>query len=684
MLKSNYNIDPSIDLKKKLLKNKLDIEAPTTTEVESTIEESNPGYINKSKENNNFSIAKQAVKNKYYRAGNFDIIQHANYKIEKAKEKLAADLENIVSQSGTYNSGSGTYSKDNSIDFKKYNQLVKDAKKLNVVLPDSKSITIDNLPNLVQSVRASNPNRIEGRPEKYGYTREEFDAEINKNIPVDNGLVGAIENGTAVVGETPEEKIVNQKAAAAKAAQDAKILAEKNKPFDNTELLNKFNDDGMFSDPKFQYTPGEREIPFDALIGLTTGLIGATAADDVDIKYRDEQISEGMLQYAQDIAKIKNMGLDPSIEAGLKMKLADAYQTGLDNIVRASNGNRNLVLGNQGQLDKARMNGVVEIAAMDVDRTDKAMAAFGEVQQYINEFESRKDISNNERQYGEDKQKQVAGAQLAQQGMSSFIDAIQNAKENGPGSMNDMRRQMFQFNATGILPNAKPGEIGSAEYKETKKVEAQLFQTKKRTYADWINSKNRDEQDIINNILQKNPQLNPNINKQTEFSELEKLYNDVSGTDEYKSEYQKSKGISELTTNNLETKADEMLGKTPKETPVKEKKYLENIDDPIQIMPITTAPLPSTSKQIVKDKYSPVIVTSEKLPNATLTQQLANGANNKPTGVNSIDPVVLENQKRMDNAMNQIDEINKAAAEREIIFNQKQAESEQRLNSLMQ
>jgi len=61
MLKSNYNIDPSIDLKKKLLKNKLDIEAPTTTEVESTIEESNPGYINKSKENNNFSIAKQAA-----------------------------------------------------------------------------------------------------------------------------------------------------------------------------------------------------------------------------------------------------------------------------------------------------------------------------------------------------------------------------------------------------------------------------------------------------------------------------------------------------------------------------------------------------------------------------------------------------------------------------------------------
>jgi hypothetical protein len=37
-----------------------------------------------------------------------------------------------------------------------------------------------------------------------------------------------------------------------------------------------------------------------------------------DIEHRDEQISEGVIQYAADIAKIKDMGLSPEIEGDLK------------------------------------------------------------------------------------------------------------------------------------------------------------------------------------------------------------------------------------------------------------------------------------------------------------------------------------------------------------------------------
>lgn len=457
---------------------------------------------------------------------------------------------------------------------------------------------------------------------KYGKTKDEYDAEVDKNTPADTGVAADIENGTTV--ETPEEKKKREQAEADQKKKDAEILAAKNKPFEGSDILDKYNTPEEWADPQFQYSPGKAKIPFDALIGLTTGLVGAAEADDVEIKYRDEQISEGMLLYAQDLAKIKNMGLPPEIEGGLKMKLQDAYQTGLENIVRASNGNRNLVLGNQGQLDKARMSGLVEIAAMDIERSDKAMAAFGEVQQYINEFDSKRDIANNERKYQEDQKRQMSGMQLAQQGMSSFIDAIQNAKENAPGSVNDMKRQYFQFATTGLLPNAKPGEIGSPEYKEAKKLEREIFKGKKQTYADWINTKTMDEKDIINNILKKNPQMDLMVNGKADFEELKSYYDKVSGTDEYKSEYQKSKGISELTTTKIDETSKEIKGEKPAEEKVVEKQHVASKSDPITF---------------TKEKYpvAPTIVTTEKISEGSLLNQLVRGANGQETGINTLE-----------------------------------------------
>lgn len=463
---------------------------------------------------------------------------------------------------------------------------------------------------------------------KYGKTKDEYDTEVGSNTPQDSGnggLVDDIVNDTAKDGGTTTD--------------DKKTIA-KPKPFEGSALLNSLTAPDEWADPKFEYVAGKGKMPFDALIGLTTGIVGAAQADDVHIKYRDEQISEGMLQYAQDIAKIKNMGLSPEIEGGLKMKLQDAYQTGLTNIVRASNGNRNLVLGNQGQLDKARMSGIVEMAALDVDRTDKAMAAFGEVQQYINDFDSRRDIANNERKYTEDKFKRQAGMEVAQQGMSNFIDAIKNAKENAPGSMNDMRRQWFQFNATGILPNAEEGKVGSLSYKKAKEVEREVFKGKKRTYRDWVNGKTAEEKDVIHNILTKNPNLNPDINKKTEFKELEDFYNDVSGNDEYKSDFYKSKGISELTNSKVNAEAEKITAEPKEVLPIeKEKQHIESLDSEIK----TVTPL-ATSREIVKPKYSPEIVTTKKLPDTVLQQDQANMANEKPSGVNSLIPENIQKE----------------------------------------
>ena len=561
---------------------------------------------------------RQAIKNKYYRAGNFGIINKEADNFHRRQLQFIDDVEEATAEQLK-----GKREGVTAFNPTKYIALQKKAKEYGFVLPkydlSSESIPENFGETVVSQLKSIVKSKYEPNVEKYGYTREEYDAEVLKNTPKDTGIAADIENGT--VPETAKEKADKLKVEAdAKAKADAE-LAKKNRPFEGSDLLNKFKEPGEFVDPQFQYVPGKQQIPFDALIGLTTGMMGAAAADDVEIKYRDEKISEGMLLYAQDIAKIKNMGLPPEIEGGLKMKLQDAYQTGLENIVRASNGNRNLVLGNQGQLDQARMNGLVEIAAMDVERSDKAMAAFGEVQKYINEFDSKRDIANNERKYQEDQKTQMAGMQLAQQGMSNFIDAIQKAKENGPGSMNDMKRQYFQFATTGLLPNAKEGAVGSPEYKAAIKAKNDLIQGKKNTYRDWIATKNMDEKDIINNILTKHPEMNPFENDGASFDDFKKYYDKVSGTDEFKSEYQKSKGISDLTTKQVEDASKKITGVEPAKT--KEVQTLASVDDEIKV--------------VKKAPTAPTIVTTEKTNPDMLLNQLVRGANGQETGVNTLE-----------------------------------------------
>lgn len=646
---------------------------------------------------------KHAIKSKYYREGylssvNVDINEtnkKYNSFINKMKKMTDRSNDDIISNNGVIHPNAGIITK------KEFEDLKKEALQFNIDLgtpkyavaggrEDNKKATRYISPVYMQKKleefnKLYTPRKMEQGILKYGKSKDEYNSEVDDSSYDDSGIINNIEGGSATIPETAEEKANRQKVEASEKARGAKMLTNKNQPFEGSDILNNLTDPGLFSDPRFEYTPGKAKLPFEALIGLGTGIAGMASANDVHIKYRDEKISEGMLLYAQDVAKIKNMGLSPETEGALKMKLQDAYQTGINNLVRASNGNRNLVLGNQGQLDKARMEGIVNIAALDIDRTDKAMAAFGEIQQYINEFDSRRDIFNNERQYQEDKQKQVSGMAVAQQGMSNFIDAIQSAKENAPGSVNDMRRQMFQFNATGILPNAKEGEIGSLSYREAKKAEYELFSAKKRTYSDWISGKNAEEKDLINNILTKNPQLNPDVNGKTEFKELEDFYNNVSGTDEYKSDFYKQKKISDLTVSRVETKKEEITGEPVKEAPPVEKQYLPSLDAPIKTVPIiaSTTPLPSSRTIVPVQKIAPTIVTADKLPNNILQQDMANMANDKPYGLNNLTPEAVQSGNRMTKAVKEMEQINLAAKERDIIFNQQQQEAQQKLNSVI-
>ena len=489
----------------------------------------------------------QKINQKYYREGKMLAVNEDRRQKNNEYVSLMNDISKLTTRGANADKGSVI---DGYVKKEEYEKIKEKAEKLGIPLKKIKYrkaggsekgtefLHYDDIANLSKSINdIYTPITKEPMLLKYGYTKEEYLE--NYVAPETEPLPEDYESTDST---SPEDAALEaKKKADAAAAEQAKKEAAKRPPsvFDNLE---KASANELLVDPKFKYVPGKQEIPFDALLGLTTGLVGSAAAD-VEIKMRDEKISEGMLQYAQDLKKIKEMGLPPEIEGGLKAKLNSAYQTGLTNIVRSSNGNRNLVLGNQGQLDKARMAGIVDIAMMDIERRDKAMASLGEVQKYINEFESRKDIANNERQYNEDVKKQVAGAALAQQGMASFIDAIQYAKANGPGSVNDMRRKKFAFDVSGLIEGAKAGEPGSPQYAESVALKQEAQKSKTEMFSSFVNSLTRDEKDVASNFLKSNPQYDPTSNPEANVMEYIELTKQHFATDDYKSEYQKGLGI---------------------------------------------------------------------------------------------------------------------------------------------
>lgn len=521
---------------------------------------------------------KHEVKKKYYRDGSLLSINTFLQKDVDKKTAFANKLERNGAGPGIVDLNDNSYASNKiktginhkgtifdpvpdeakSMSYKEFEKLRKEGLALGIDIGKySQDINSGKLGKLAGQIKKGLLGPMpEPGIKKYGQTKQEFDERVMATAPKVSSSTTDSKTETATVspdGTVSTEADTKAKAEAdAKAKKEQQIQARKN--FDPTDLMNKF--DTEYADPKFKYTPGKQQIPFDAVIGLASGIMGMEAAD-VDIKYRDEKISEGLMLYAQDLERIKRIGLPPEIEADLNMKISGAYQTGIENIVRASGGNRNLVLGNQGQVENARMNSLVQVSAMDIERRDKAMAAFGELQQYINEFDSRRDIANNERQYNEDQKQQMAGMQLAQSGMASFIDSLNYQRDNGPGSANDMMRQYFEFSTTGILKGAAPGEIGSPEYFAQKKIENDVLIKNKNEYAQFTRTKNAEEQNLIAEILKKHPELDPTVNPQANVNDLKKYYDEFSGDAEKKEAFYEGKDISSLATMQAQKKTEE-------------------------------------------------------------------------------------------------------------------------------
>jgi hypothetical protein len=203
----------------------------------------------------------------------------------------------------------------------------------------------------------------------------------------------------------------------------------------------------------------KKEIPFEALTGLAVALNGKSKVD-TKVPLHDEQIGIGFLNYIADLKKISDTGLPPEVEAASKQKLNEAYKLAQDNIVKASAGNRNLVLGNQAPLEAAKMQGLIELQLADYEAKDKAFSAYGEAMKYVSEFENNKEHQNTVLQQQMALQKRQEGQEEMNAGLAYITQVFKDYKDNAPGSFKHQLQSSYLQEIYRFDPNMKDNGNG--------------------------------------------------------------------------------------------------------------------------------------------------------------------------------------------------------------------------------
>lgn len=281
---------------------------------------------------------------------------------------------------------------------------------------------------------------------------------------------------------------------------------------EKTAAAQKLADDGILKD----YFNSERDetqvadpnakkkdtFPYADILSQAAGTVIGLSMANTKINYRDEQVNDDFRNYTAELSKLSKIGLRPEEEAYAKKMLTEAYQGSVDRITSASNGNRNSVLGNLGRVDGQRNQGLMELALADAQAKNEALHKYGEATKYINEFDARRDIANNERKYNNILQTKQAGSEIAGSAMSAFIDSIHNYQDNKPGSWNDSYKSHMSKRLFGVDITLKDDGTGNIPYTpswKAKNDQALLSKNKEfNQYRTMFSELKPEDQKVIN------------------------------------------------------------------------------------------------------------------------------------------------------------------------------------------
>lgn len=203
------------------------------------------------------------------------------------------------------------------------------------------------------------------------------------------------------------------------------------------------------------------ELPVTDLATSIAGTIAGMEMQDQDDPLRDEQVSGAFQSYAAQMAEISKRGLSIADESAALNKLNEAYSAGIAQVVKASGGHRNTVLGNMARLDAQKQMGLVDIAVADSEMKMKGLQAYGEAMKYISEHDNNIEAINNDRQYQLAQQRRMDGKDLVTASWSNLMSSIDNFENTRPGSAYHMSEVYQLDNMYGYNPLLKDDRSGT-------------------------------------------------------------------------------------------------------------------------------------------------------------------------------------------------------------------------------
>jgi hypothetical protein len=269
--------------------------------------------------------------------------------------------------------------------------------------------------------------------------------------------------------ETKEIQETQNKNAGTPTAEQA-IQAESNKADQWDQMIKKtFEDAGLPvpSKPDFNYNKGDYKNPLNipALAQGAMGLIGLSQAQE-EMPEQEFKISPADQLFLEESKRISESGIPVAEEAKLKNDLKESFKIGVDNLTRASGGDRNAVLANTGALSAAQAKAITELQIADQMQKNKGFELYSNV---LDRIETRRQqvADKNFNLSVAERNRRVGNAEnLANNAFSTMMDEIAYQRNNGPGSANHMMREFMNVQMFGQSNAEDKGQPYSKSWRE--------------------------------------------------------------------------------------------------------------------------------------------------------------------------------------------------------------------------
>lgn len=260
----------------------------------------------------------------------------------------------------------------------------------------------------------------------------------------------------------------------------------------------------------FQYDAAnyKNEVPFGELANSLAGIVVGNEMEKTDLPDYDPQVNLAYQSYISEMAEISRRGLSPQQEAEAKAHIQDAYAAGIQQITKASGGNRNAVLGNLSRLDAQKNQSLISLASEDARMQMEGLKSYGEGMKYINDFDQNVYLQNYNRDFQVAQERRRNGGDLTTAAWTNLNNVMNNYENNKPGSANHMMKVQLLKNAFNYDPtikdNGKGDIVGSWSWKQ--KQNEQIF----KNSAAYDEAKKqfslltKEEQWVVDKFLKKN------------------------------------------------------------------------------------------------------------------------------------------------------------------------------------